>query len=468
MKEFMDKDFLLSNDTSKKLYHEFAAEMPIFDYHCHLSPKEIAENKSYENLTQVWLYGDHYKWRAMRSNGIDEKYITGDASDYEKFLAFVDTMEYCYGNPLFHWSHLELKRFFGIDEVINKKNASVIWEKANALLKTDDFKAKSLIKNSNVKALCTTDDPADTLEYHIEIKKDTEFGVKVLPTFRPDKAIFIEKPDFLSWLKRLEETAGKKIKSFKELTEVLEERIKFFKEQGCVVSDHSIEEPFYTEAAAEDAEKAFAKVLKGEVLEKKDINSYKTVLFTELGKMYHKYDLGMQIHLGALRNNNSRMFEKLGPDTGFDSIADYSYAAFLSKMLNELNKTDNLPKTILYCLNPNDNEVLGTMIGNFQGSSTAGKIQFGSGWWFNDQKDGMIRQMTALSSLGLLRRFVGMLTDSRSFLSYTRHEYFRRILCNLIGEWVENGEIPADMDILKDMVQEICFKNAKNYFKLDI
>lgn len=468
MKEFMDDDFLLNNEISKKLYHQYASDMPIFDYHCHLNPKEIAENKSYENITQVWLYGDHYKWRGMRSNGIDEKYITGDASDYEKFLAFAETMEYCYGNPLFHWSHLELRRFFGINEVINRKNAPIIWEKANALLKTDAFKAKSLIKNSNVKALCTTDDPADTLEYHIEIQKDKDFGVKVLPTFRPDKAIFIEKPDFLNWLSRLEEVANTKVSSFAELIKVLEERVKFFVEQGCLVSDHSIEEPFFVETTDECAEKSFAKVLRGETLTKEEINSYKTRLFINLGKIYHKYNLGMQVHMGALRNNNSRMFEKIGPDAGFDSIADYNYAEFLSKLLNELEKTSSLPKTILYCLNPKDNEVLGTMIGNFQSSETAGKIQFGSGWWFNDQKDGMIRQITALSHLGLLRRFVGMLTDSRSFLSYTRHEYFRRILCNIVGEWVENGEIPFDEEILGSMIKEICFENAKNYFNLEV
>lgn len=468
MKEFMDNDFLLNNEVSKKLYHEYAENMPIFDYHCHLNPKEIAENKGYENLTQVWLYGDHYKWRGMRSNGIDEKYITGDASDYEKFLAFAETMEYCYGNPLFHWSHLELRRFFGIQEVLNRKNAPVIWEKANALLKTENFRAKSLIKNSNVKALCTTDDPADTLNYHIEIQKDKDFGVKVLPTFRPDKAIFIEKPDYLTWLKHLQEVSGKEIKSFKKLIEVLEDRVKFFKEQGCLVSDHSIEEPFYINTTDEYAEEVFAKALKGETLSKEEINTYKTRLFVNLGKIYHRYNLGMQIHMGALRNNNSRMFKKIGADAGFDSIADYSYAEFLSKILNELENSEALPKTILYCLNPKDNEVLGTMIGNFQSSETAGKIQFGSGWWFNDQKDGMTRQITALANLGLLRRFVGMLTDSRSFLSYTRHEYFRRILCGIVGEWVEKGEIPFDEEILGSMIKEICFENAKNYFNLEV
>lgn len=468
MRAFMDSNFLLKNEVSRELYKEHAEKMPIFDYHCHLSPKEIAENKSYENLTQIWLYGDHYKWRAMRTNGIDEKYITGNASDYEKFLAFAETMEYAYGNPLFHWSHLELKRYFGIDEILNAKNAEIIWKKANKLLKTEDFTAKKLIQNSNVKALCTTDDPVDTLEYHREISKDKNFKVKVLPTFRPDKAFFIEKSDYLNWLKKLEEVTENKIDSFKKLIESLEKRVDFFREMGCVVTDHSIEVPFFMCDVDNSIEQIFQKKIAGHTLSDKEIQVYKTELFISLGKIYYKNNLGMQLHMGALRNNNERMFEQFGPDIGFDSIADYNYAEKLSKLLNELDKQKMLTNTLLYCLNPKDNEVLGTMIGNFQNSDTPGKIQFGSGWWFNDQKDGMIRQMTVLSQLGLLRRFVGMLTDSRSFLSYTRHEYFRRILCNLVGTWVEDGEVPYDKKILGDMIEEICYKNAKDYFKLDI
>lgn len=468
MQDFMNEDFLLKNSISRELYHEYASKMPIFDYHCHLSNQEIAENKSYDNLTQIWLYGDHYKWRAMRSNGIDEKYITGDGSDYEKFLAFVETMEYAYGNPLFHWSHLELKRFFGIEEVLNKKNAEIIWNKANKLLQTENFKAKALIKNSNVKALCTTDDPVDSLEYHEKVAQDKEFGVKVLPTFRPDKALFIEKSTFLEWLSVLEKVADMKINTFKDLVNALSKRVAFFVSKDCVVTDHSIEEPFFKLGSPEEAENIFAKTLSGKKLTKEEIEIYKTSLFIELGKIYNSHNLGMQIHLGALRNNNSRMYNKLGGDIGFDSIGDYSYAKSISGLLNELDKVEQLPKTILYCLNPNDNEMLGTMIGNFQDGKIPGKIQFGSGWWFNDQKDGMLKQMTALANLGLLRRFLGMLTDSRSFLSYTRHEYFRRILCNMIGTWVEEGEIPYEKDILKSMIEEICFNNAKNYFNLNI
>ena len=467
MRKFMDSDFLLKNDVSKKLY-EYAEKMPIFDYHCHLNPKEIAENKSYENITQIWLYGDHYKWRAMRSNGIDEKYITGDATDYEKFLAFAKTMEYAYGNPLFHWSHLELKRYFGIEEVLSTKTAESIWNRANELLKTNEFTAKRLIERSNVKALCTTDDPADTLEFHQEILKDENFKVKVLPTFRPDKAIYLEKEDYLIWLEKLETISNEKIDSFKKLIEALEKRVEFFVENGCVVTDHSLEAPFYRRDTENKIEEIFSKRLAGEALTKEEADIYKTEIFLALGKIYYKNDLGMQLHMGALRNNNERMFKKLGADVGFDSIADNNYGEVLSKLLNSLDVDGKLPKTILYCLNPKDNEVLGTMIGNFQNSDTPGKIQFGSGWWFNDQKDGMIRQMTALSQLGLLRRFVGMLTDSRSFLSYTRHEYFRRILCNLVGTWVEDGEVPYDEEILKAMIEEICFINAKNYFKLEI
>lgn len=467
MRKFMDSDFLLKSDVSKKLY-EYAEKMPIFDYHCHLNPKEIAENKSYENITQIWLYGDHYKWRAMRSNGIDEKYITGDATDFEKFLAFAETMEYAYGNPLFHWSHLELKRYFGIEEVLNRKTAEVIWNKANELLKTEEFRAKKLIERSNVKALCTTDDPIDTLEYHQEILKDENFKVKVLPTFRPDKAIYLEKEDYLIWLSKLESVSNEKIDSFEKLVAVLETRVEYFKANGCLVTDHSLEAPFFTRDTENKIEEIFKKRLADEKLTKEEADIYKTEIFLALGKIYYKNDLGMQLHMGALRNNNERMFKRLGADVGFDSIADNNYGEVLSKLLNSLDVNGELPKTILYCLNPKDNEVLGTMIGNFQNSDTPGKIQFGSGWWFNDQKDGMIRQMTALSQLGLLRRFVGMLTDSRSFLSYTRHEYFRRILCNLVGTWVEDGEVPYDEEILKAMIEEICFINAKNYFKLEI
>lgn len=467
MKEFMCEDFMLDNDISKKLYHDYAKNMPIFDYHCHLSPKEIAENKSYENLTKLWLAADHYKWRAMRSNGIDEKYITGNASDYEKFLAFVRTIEYSFGNPLYHWSHLELKRFFGIDLVINEKNAEEIWNLANQKLRNVEFRPKELIKRANVTALCTTDDPVDSLEYHREILKDKDFGVKVLPTFRPDKVFYPEKQGYLEWIKKLEEASNIKIATFENLIEALKIRIEYFALNGCVVTDLSIEQPFYYEMSLEDIENIFKRILRDEKVSKIDLEAYKTKLFIELGKEYKKYDLGMQLHMGAMRNNNTRMFKMLGPDIGMDSIGDYNYAHSVSRLLDALEVTNELPKTILYCLNPKDNEVLATMLGNFQSSERPGKIQFGSGWWFLDQKNGMINQMTALANLGLLRRFIGMLTDSRSFISYTRHEYFRRIMCNLIGKWVENGEIPFDKDILKNMIEEICYLNAKKYFNMN-
>lgn len=467
MKKFMDIDFLLKNEISKELY-EYAKEIPIFDYHCHLNSKEIAENKTYKNITEIWLAEDHYKWRAMRSNGIDEKYITGDASDYEKFLAFAETMEYAYGNPLFHWSHLELKRYFGIEDILTRKTAKSIWNKANELLNTSDFSTKRLIVRSNVKGICTTDDPIDTLEYHREILNDKNFKTKVLPTFRPDKAIYLEKIDYLHWIKKLEEVSNIKIDSFNNLVLALSNRVKFFKENGCLITDHSLETPFYARGSQKEVEDIFSKRLQEKKLTKLEEDTYKTEIFLALGRIYHKNNLGMQIHMGAMRNNNERMFKKLGSDMGFDSISDNNYGNVLSKLLNALDRDDKLVKTILYCLNPKDNEMLGTMIGNFQNSELPGKIQFGSGWWFNDQKDGMIRQITSLSQLGLLRRFIGMLTDSRSFLSYTRHEYFRRILCNLIGTWVEDGEIPYNKEILKSMIKEICFENVKNYLNLKI
>lgn len=390
MKEFMGSDFLLENETAKKLY-EYSEKMPIFDYHCHLSPKEIAEDMRYENLTQIWLNGDHYKWRAMRSNGIDEKYITGSSTDYEKFLAYAETLEYAYGNPLFHWSHLELKRYFGIDKVLTRKTAKEIWEKANLLLKTEEFSAKRLIERSNVKALCTTDDPLDSLEFHDLIKKDEKFKVKVLPTFRPDKAIYIEKKEYIEWIKKLEEISGERIDSFEKFVKALKKRVEYFKEKGTLLTDCSLEAPFFRRDRENKIEQIFKKRLSGEHLEVEEEEIYKTELFIELGKIYYQNGLAMQIHMGALRNNNKKMLEKIGVDSGFDSIADYSYAEKLSSLLNSLEELDSLPRTILYCLNPKDNEVLGTMLGNFQNSDTPGKIQFGSGWWFNDQKDGMIR-----------------------------------------------------------------------------
>lgn len=468
MKEFLNDNFLLNSGAAVELYHNYAKEMPIFDYHCHLNPEEIANDKSFRNITEIWLGGDHYKWRAMRSNGVDEKYITGDASDYDKFIAWAKTVPYCIGNPLYHWSHLELKRFFGIDLIINEENADEIWERANELLKQKEFTAKQLIKNSNVKALCTTDDAIDTLEFHKKIREDKEFNVKVYPALRPDKGINIQNDTFVPWMKALSEISEVKIENYGDFINALELRVEYFHQEGCRLSDHGLDKLFYKESTDEEANEIFAKAMKGEALSNDEVDKYKTRTLLNLAKMYNKRNWTMQLHIGALRNNNSRMFKVLGPDTGYDSINDGNIAEALSKLLNEIDKTNELPRTILYCLNPNDNYLLGTMIGNFQGGGIPGKIQFGSGWWFNDQKDGMKDQMSALANLGLLRRFVGMVTDSRSFISYTRHEYFRRVLCDLVGSWADAGEAPNDIDLLGKMIQEICFLNAKEYFGVDI
>lgn len=464
MKTFMCDNFLLQNEVAVKLYHNFAKEMPIYDYHCHLNPKEIAENKRYRNITDIWLGGDHYKWRAMRSNGVDERYITGDADDKEKFMKWAETIENCIGNPLYHWTHLELKKYFGINELLSRETAEDIWIKCNELLAKDEFRAKELIMKSNVKVICTTDDPVDTLEYHALIAKDYNFDVKVLPAFRPDKAFNIDKETFFPWLKELSKVESKEINSFEKLTKALENRINFFDKMGCKISDHALDPPVYEESTLEELEEIFSKKIKGNDITKLEIDKFKTAVMTFLAKEYNKRDWIMQLHMCTRRNNNTRMYNTLGADTGFDTIADYLYIESLAKFMDSLDSTDELPKTILYTLNPRDNEALGTLIGCFQGGGVPGKIQFGSGWWFNDQKDGMIRQMIALGNLGLLSRFVGMLTDSRSFLSYTRHEYFRRILCNLIGQWVEDGEAPEDYKLLGEMVQNICYTNAENYF----
>ena len=468
MKNFMNDNFLLTNDTAVKLYHEYAKEMPIIDYHCHLSPKEISENKKYKNITEIWLGGDHYKWRAMRINGITEDYITGDKPDKEKFYKWAETMENSIGNPLYAWAHLELKRYFGIEDVLSTKTAEKIWNKANELLQRDEFSCKELIKKSNVKIICTTDDPVDTLEYHKEILEDKEFNVKILPTFRPDKAINIEKDGFFEWLQKLENAANMKIADIDSLLKALGKRIEFFHEIGCRLSDHGLDPIAFEHGESNEVDSIFKKILKKEILSEREIKVYKGQIMLFLGKEYAKREWTMQIHLGCMRNNNKKMFKLLGPDAGFDSVGDYNYVQDLSNFLDTLDSANKLPKTILYCLNPKDNYVLGSLIGCFQGDGIPGKIQFGSAWWFNDQKEGMIRQMTDLANLGLLPRFVGMLTDSRSFLSYTRHEYFRRILCNLISEWVENNEVPYDMELLGNIVKNISYNNAKNYFGIEV
>jgi glucuronate isomerase len=468
MKAFMDENFLLESQTAIKLYNEFAKDMPIYDYHCHLNPREIAENKKYRNITEMWLSGDHYKWRAIRSNGIDERYITGDASDKEKFLKLAETMPFCIGNPLYHWTHLELKKYFGINDLLSPETAESIWEKCNELLKQDEFTARGLIKRSNVKVICTTDDPVDSLDYHKAIADDVDFDVKVLPAFRPDKSFNIDKSGFSDWVGKLANMAGIDIKSFADLKRALKSRLEFFHSAGCRISDHALDPIVFCEGTEQEASEILVKALGQGSLSKPEIEKYKTQVMVFLGREYKRLGWTMQLHLGTIRNNSSRMMKLLGPDSGFDSIGDFSIAQPLAMFLDKLDTTDELPKTILYSLNPKDNEVLVTITGCFQGGGVPGKIQFGSAWWFNDQKDGMEKQMISLANQGLLSRFVGMLTDSRGFLSYIRHEYFRRILCNIIGKWVENGEAPNDMKLLGKMVQDICFNNAMNYFEIEL
>lgn len=466
MKTFMDENFLLNSKTAEALYHNYAKDMPIIDYHCHLNPKEIAEDKKYRNITELWLGGDHYKWRAMRSNGVEERYITGDAPDKEKFLKWAETISRCIGNPLYHWTHLELKRYFGIDELLSPETAEEIWTLCNEMLASGQLSARDLIRRSNVKVICTTDDPADSLEYHKAIAEDAAFDVKVFPTLRPDKAINIEKDGFVEYLAKLGKAANISIKNFEDLKRALAARVQFFHDAGCRVSDHALDPVVYSEGTEDEAVKIFEKALVGQTLTDIEIKKYKSQVLLFAGREYAKRNWVMQLHIGTVRNTNSRMLKLVGPDTGFDTIGDRTFSEDLAKVLNALDNSGELPKTILYCINPRDNEVLGTVIGCFQGEGIPGKLQFGSGWWFNDQKDGMIRQMTSLANLGLLSRFVGMLTDSRSFMSYTRHEYFRRILCNMIAEWVENGEAPNDMNLLGGMVKDISYNNVVEYFQL--
>jgi len=455
---------LLSNTIAEKLYHDYSEKMPIIDYHCHINPKEILDNKQFTNITQVWLYGDHYKWRAMRSYGIDEKYISGDGSDYEKFLAWAKTISVAIGNPLYHWTHLELKRFFGIDEVLNEKTAPDIWEKVNTMLNSNGFTVRELIKKSNVKVICSTDDPVDSLEYHLAIKEDKSFDVKVLPAFRPDKALGINKETFKEWFEKLQKAINGEIKTYDEYLEALKKRVEFFHEVGCRVSDNALDFVPVGNASIEEVRKIFTKVLTEGQVSFEDENKFRVFTLKYLGKLYNDLNWTMQLHMNCVRDNNTKMFKKIGPDTGFDSLNDTEVAIPLSRLLDALNVEEALPKTIIYSLNSNDNATIGTLIGCFQGDNIKGKIQFGSAWWFNDHKLGMEEQIKSLANLGLLSAFVGMLTDSRSFLSYTRHEYFRRILCNVIGEWVENGEFPNDMDTLGKIVADISYNNAEKYF----
>jgi glucuronate isomerase len=464
MKKFMDNDFLLQTKTAERLYHDHAAKMPIYDYHCHLSPKEIAEDKRYDNLGEIWLGGDHYKWRAMRTNGVTEQFVTGGASWREKFQKWAETVPQTIRNPLYHWTHLELQRYFGIDTLLSPATADKIFDACTAKLRTPEFSARNLMLKMNVKLVCTTDDPIDSLEYHKQIKA-RGFAVKVLPTFRPDKAAAFSK-DWKNYIQTLEKVSGVVIKDFASLLEAIDLRHEYFHSVGCRLSDHGVAYVPDAEASSAELDEIFAKAMKGEVVSPEESDAFQASFLVAVGQMNHARGWAQQFHVGVFRNNNSRLFKAVGPDTGFDSIADYRQGPGLIKLLDRLDSSNQLAKTVLYNINPCDNELMATMIGNYQDGSFPGKIQFGSAWWFLDQKDGMEKQMNALSSLGLLSRFVGMLTDSRSFLSYPRHEYFRRILCNLIGNEVENGEIPADMELLGEMVENISFNNAQNYFRI--
>lgn len=464
MKPFMDKNFLLHTETAQKLYHQHAAKMPIFDYHCHINPKDIAEDRMFKTITEIWLAGDHYKWRAMRTNGVDERFCTGDASDWEKFEKWAETVPYTLRNPLFHWTHLELKKFFGINEVLGPKNARKIYDACNEKLSTPEYSCRGIIRMANVHTICTTDDPVDNLQHHRQIKA-SGFEVAVLPAWRPDKAMMVEYPAFFNaYVNQLSDVAEIPINTFSNLISALDKRHQYFHDNGCRLSDHGLDTAFAEDYTAKEIRAIFTKVRSGSKLTSEEILKFKSCMLYEFGVMDHSRGWTQQLHIGAQRNNNTRLFKKLGPDTGFDSIGDRPVAEPLAKLLDRLDQEDKLCKTVLYNLNPRDNELYSTMLGNFQDGSIPGKIQYGSGWWFLDQKDGMEKQMNALSNLGLLSRFVGMLTDSRSFLSYTRHEYFRRTLCNLLGNDVENGEIPNDMELLGQMVENISFNNAKNYF----
>ncbi|ENH96521.1 glucuronate isomerase [Gracilibacillus halophilus YIM-C55.5] len=467
MKPFMDENFVLTNPTAEKLYHQYAKDLPIIDYHCHLSPQEIYENTQFENITKIWLYGDHYKWRAMRANGVEEKYVTGDASDYDKFLAWAKTVPKLIGNPLYHWTHLELKRYFSVEEPLNEHTAPAIWEKVNQQLNSGEWNVRDFIVKSGVEVVCTTDDPTDSLEFHEKIKADDQFDVKILPSYRPDKGLEINREGFTDWVNKLAEVSHMTIDSYDAFLQALANRINFFHDIGGRVSDHALDEVVYQEATASEVANIFNKALAGEAVTAEEEAKYKSYTLTFLGKKYHEKGWAMQYHINAHRNNNTRMFNELGPDTGYDSMNDALLAKPLVGLLDSLDQADAMPKTILYSLNPRDNVTIATIMGSFQGGGVPGKMQFGTAWWFNDTKLGMINQMETLADIGVFSQFIGMLTDSRSFLSYTRHEYFRRIMCNLIGQWVENGEYPNDEAALADIVQNVSYYNAKKYFQFD-
>ena len=464
MKPFLDENFLLKTKTAQRLYHEYAQSMPLIDYHCHLSPQQIAENIQFRNITDAWLSGDHYKWRAMRTNGVDESYCTGNKSDEDKFLKWAETVPYTMRNPLYHWTHLELQRYFGVNEILNPTSAKGIYDATSAMLQDPSYSTQGLIQKMNVRVICTTDDPIDTLEYHQQIK-DSDFGVKVFPAYRPDKAMEVNNAaNFALYVRKVEEVTNTSIHHFADYLVALKSRHDFFATMGCNVSDHGLEEIYAEDFSATEIEAIFIKANGGIELTITEQRKFKSCMLLQFAEWDWEKGWIQQYHLGALRNNNTRMLQQLGPDTGWDSIGDFAQAAALARFLNKLDSSNKLAKTIVYNLNPADNELMGTMIGNFNDGSVAGKIQFGSAWWFLDQKDGMERQINALSSLGLLSRFVGMLTDSRSFLSYPRHEYFRRIVCNLFGNEIEEGELPNDIAWTGKIIQDICFNNANQYF----
>jgi glucuronate isomerase len=464
MKPFLNEDFLLNNKTASELYHNYARQMPIIDYHCHLPPQQIAEDKQFDNLTQVWLYGDHYKWRAMRTNGVAEQYCTGEASDRDKFMQWAATVPYTLRNPLYHWTHLELQRYFGVQDILNETSAAKIYDQCNSLLQTSDYSVQSLLRKMNVAVVCTTDDPVDSLEHHSKIKADG-FEIPILPAFRPDQAMNVsDATNFNSYVGKLEAVTGISISSFDDFLYALQNRHDFFAAAGCGVSDHGLEEIYAEDFTGSEINSIFNKIHSGKQLNESEQKKFKSAMLVHFSEWDWEKGWVQQFHLGALRNNNSRMMQQLGPDTGWDSIGDFSQGRALASFLNRLDSDNKLTKTILYNLNPSDNELMATMIGNFNDGSVAGKIQFGSAWWFLDQKDGMVKQMNALSNMGLLSKFVGMLTDSRSFLSFPRHEYFRRLLCNLFGEEIENGEMPNDLPWVGKVIQDICYRNARQYF----
>ena len=464
MKEFLDQNFLLQNKTAERLYHESAKDMPIIDYHCHLDPEQMASNVNFNSLTEIWLKGDHYKWRAMRANGVNEAFITGDKTDWEKFEQWAATVPYTLRNPLYHWTHLELQRYFGINELLSPQTAKAIYDNCTEKLNAPEYNVQSLITKMNVEVICTTDDPLDTLEHHQHIKK-SNWNVKVFPAFRPDKAMNADDPKALNeYITKLETIANVSIDSYDNYLSALKRRHDYFAENGCIISDHGLEQLYAEEFTLQEVAVIFDKIRLGKELEHSEVLKFKSAMLHEFALWDHDKGWVQQYHIGALRNNNSRAYREIGPDTGYDSMGDFSQARALSKFLNRLDSTNQLAKTIIYNLNPADNELIATMAGNFNDGSVIGKIQFGSAWWFLDQKDGMIRQLNALSSMGLVSRLVGMLTDSRSFLSFPRHEYFRRLLCNLFGHDIENGELPNDIKWTGQIIKDICYYNAKNYF----